>query len=177
MSGGSDFRPPEPPTAIAQAEPGENRPTATGNSDGFDARPMITNLRAKPEKRPIQESASRKDAIQTSLESGPVILSDSRADSGDGTGVRVATLEPNDITLAPSGPHKTDFREIDIRLVIGTNVNMRQGPGTSYPVIARMDLGDKVEVLSDPGNGWLRLRNLREMRIGWIAASLIGKER
>ena len=64
----------------------------------------------------------------------------------------------------------------DIREVAGTRVNMRNGPGTNFPVIGRVGLGDEVLVLSDPGNGWLRLRVLPEQQVGWISASLIRKK-
>ncbi|GGH38575.1 SH3 domain-containing protein [Cribrihabitans marinus] len=64
----------------------------------------------------------------------------------------------------------------DIREVAGTRVNMRNGPGTNFPVISRVSLGDEVLVLSDPGNGWLRLRVLPEQQVGWISASLIRKK-
>ena len=64
----------------------------------------------------------------------------------------------------------------DIRQVTGTRVNMRNGPGTIYPVIAKLGMGHQVEVLDDPGIGWLRLRVLPEQQLGWIAASLVSKK-
>lgn len=64
----------------------------------------------------------------------------------------------------------------DIRSVQGTRVNMRAGPGTQFEVLTRLGLGDQVVVLSDPGNGWLRLRQLSSDQIGWISASLLSKK-
>ncbi|WP_239059829.1 SH3 domain-containing protein [Ruegeria sp. PrR005] len=64
----------------------------------------------------------------------------------------------------------------DLREVTAARVNMRDGPGTIYPVIARLTIGHKVEVLDDTGTGWLRLRVLPEQQIGWIAASLVSKK-
>ena len=63
----------------------------------------------------------------------------------------------------------------DIREITATRVNMRDGPGTTFPVLTRLSLGDEVEILDVPGNGWLRLRTLPEQRIGWISASLVSK--
>lgn len=63
----------------------------------------------------------------------------------------------------------------DIREVSGTRVNMRDGPGTIYPVISKVSIGKKVEVLDDSGTGWLRLRVLPEQQVGWISASLVRK--
>ena len=63
----------------------------------------------------------------------------------------------------------------DIREITATRVNMRDGPGTTYPILTRLTLGHEVEILDTPGNGWLRLRTLPEQRIGWISASLVSK--
>ncbi len=65
----------------------------------------------------------------------------------------------------------------DIREITATRVNMRDGPGTTYPILARLSLGHEVEVLGDSGNGWLRLRTLPEQQAGWISASLVSKEK
>ncbi len=65
--------------------------------------------------------------------------------------------------------------EKDIREVSGTRVNMRDGPGTIYPVVGKATLGQKVEVLSESGTGWLRLRVLPGQQVGWISASLVRK--
>lgn len=70
---------------------------------------------------------------------------------------------------APTDP------EPDIREIIGTRVNMRDGPGTIYPATARLMLGQKVEVLEDSGTGWLRLKTVQSGLRGWVAASLVSK--
>lgn len=168
MSGGSDFRPPEPPVTIAQAPD-------PASADEITARPVIANLRPEPAKRQRPDDPARANALRASLETAPAIFSDPLDDFDAGDSVQLAALESRDLALGSPDPDEPQQRPSDIRQVIGTHVNMRQGPGTTYPVIARMNLGDEVEVLSDPGNGWLRLRDLRDRRMGWIAASLIGK--
>lgn len=65
--------------------------------------------------------------------------------------------------------------EKDIREISGTRVNMRDGPGTIYPIVGKAAIGQKVEVLSDSGTGWLRLRVLPAQQVGWISASLVRK--
>lgn len=77
------------------------------------------------------------------------------------------TIEP-----APAPEPQPDIREVS-----GTRVNMRDGPGTVYPIIARLNIGHEVEVLGDSGNGWLRLRVLPEQHVGWISESLVSKKR
>jgi len=66
-----------------------------------------------------------------------------------------------------------DGARTDIRQVSGNRVNMRNGPGTNYSIVGRLARGDEVEVLSDPGNGWLKLRVSETGRIGWMADFLL----
>ncbi|WP_165978747.1 SH3 domain-containing protein [Antarcticimicrobium luteum] len=86
-------------------------------------------------------------------------------------GLRAAEPEP------AAAPAPRAEPEPDLREVTGARVNMREGPGTIYPVVARLVLGHEVEVLSASGTGWLRLRTLPEQQVGWVASSLIGKDR
>ena len=65
----------------------------------------------------------------------------------------------------------------DLRRVTASRVNMRDGPGTLYPVVNKLNRDAAVEVLDDSGTGWLRLRVVDGEQIGWIAASLISKKR
>ncbi len=63
--------------------------------------------------------------------------------------------------------------EPDIRTVTGTRVNMRNGPGTEYDVIGQLVQGALAEVIAAPGNGWLRIRTLKDQRVGWMAERLL----
>lgn len=67
--------------------------------------------------------------------------------------------------------------EKDIREIAGTRVNMRDGPGTIYPIIGKGTIGQQVEVFAESGTGWLRLRVVETQQVGWISASLIRKTR
>ncbi len=58
-------------------------------------------------------------------------------------------------------------------MVDASRVNMRSGPGTGYAVLTRLGKGDSVEVLSDTGDGWLKLRVVDTDRIGWMADFLV----
>ena len=61
----------------------------------------------------------------------------------------------------------------DLRTVRSARVNMRNGPGTQYSVLGKLKRGDKVHVLQEPGNGWVKLKALDGGRIGWMSASLL----
>lgn len=60
----------------------------------------------------------------------------------------------------------------EVRIVRANRANVRQGPGTKFSVIDRVERGVEVEILQDPGQGWVKFRNLESERIGWIATSL-----
>lgn len=61
----------------------------------------------------------------------------------------------------------------DWRIVTGNRVNMRNGPGTEYSVVERLQRGDRVEVLQDPGTGWVKLKVEYSGRVGWMADFLL----
>ena len=61
------------------------------------------------------------------------------------------------------------------RVVSGNRVNVRGGPGTNFQVVNRLVRGDEVEVLEDPGNGWVRLRPVGGGTVGWMADFLLSE--
>ena len=63
--------------------------------------------------------------------------------------------------------------EKDLRQINGNVVNMRMGPGTRFDIVTKLRRGDAVEVLNDPGEGWLKLRVVDSGRIGWMADYLV----
>ncbi|MEO0403114.1 MAG: SH3 domain-containing protein [Pseudomonadota bacterium] len=63
----------------------------------------------------------------------------------------------------------------EIRAVTGNSVNVRGGPGTGFSVVNRLVRGDRVEILQDPGNGWVRLRPVSGGTEGWMADFLLGE--
>lgn len=73
--------------------------------------------------------------------------------------VEVAVVEPEIIT--------------DLREVTTARVNMRDGPGQNFDVIAKLTNGQQVEILQDPGNGWVKLRVNDTGREGWMADFLL----
>ncbi len=64
----------------------------------------------------------------------------------------------------------------EVRVVNANRVNVRGGPGTSYPVTAKLLLGDKVEILEDTGTGWVRFVTANGATSGWIADFLLSIE-
>ncbi|GAA6199621.1 SH3 domain-containing protein [Aquicoccus sp. SU-CL01552] len=189
LSGGGAFEPrgvrpprPAPQQAAIRPDPAATAPTAPliaprKARDGAPAEVTAATQRAALKARQL----ARTDRLAQIRQGLGVQLT---GFSGAGSGLALTTLEQGAVGLretavepepvaAPAPPPEP---KPDLRKVTGTRVNMRDGPGTIYPVIARLVLGDEVEVLSTSGTGWLRLRKLPERRIGWVAASLISKK-
>ncbi len=61
----------------------------------------------------------------------------------------------------------------DVRAVTGNRVNVRGGPGTDYGVVGSLTRGVQVEILQDPGNGWVKLRPMDGGTEGWMADFLL----
>ena len=64
----------------------------------------------------------------------------------------------------------------DYWYVTGSLVNLRQGPGTSNPVVGQVQLGDEAEVLSD-ANGWYEIRLTNGSGSGWIFGKFLDEQR
>lgn len=62
---------------------------------------------------------------------------------------------------------------VDIRKVRGNRVNMRNGPGKRYGVVATLSHGEKVEVIDKGKRGWVQLKVLDSGKTGWMAEFLL----
>lgn len=187
MSGGSEFEPrgtrAEAPPVVAAAEKPEPRPLVPS-----PATELVTKVALRPAKpsEPKPEPIPAADAVDAEALLAQIAAGlNSDLSSFDNTGgtFSLASLDENAAVQvldteaepeaaaapAPVEPPK------DIRIVSGTRVNMRDGPGTIYPIIGKARMGQQVEVLSESGTGWLRLRVLPEQQVGWISSSLIRK--
>jgi hypothetical protein len=92
-------------------------------------------------------------------------------------GLFSTVVMPSGATTAPQAPARASpvvsASATDVRAVGGNRVNMRAGPGTGYGVLTTLSRGDRVIVLDDPGQGWVKLRVQDGGRVGWMAASLL----
>ncbi len=141
--------------------------------------PVAAVLNTEPETDPDIKAAAKREQIRTSLGQGLLLFPDADPIA---LPLMLTSLEQGAAGLS-TAPITADTPEpaawtpppADIREITGTRVNMRDGPGTIYPVITRLTIGHEVEVLGESGTGWLRLRSLPEQQIGWISASLVSK--
>ncbi|MEP2028290.1 MAG: SH3 domain-containing protein [Paracoccaceae bacterium] len=72
---------------------------------------------------------------------------------------------------APAPPSQDLAQET--RFVTATRVNVRSGPGTDHSVVSSLTSGAEVQVLNDPGDGWVKMRHNDSETVGWMAASLL----
>ncbi|UWQ45973.1 SH3 domain-containing protein [Leisingera aquaemixtae] len=193
LSGGADFEPPQRPEPVAAAKPSTSAPeTARITAASLKAQPVLTRRsQAKSPVRPKADPALRQRVAAAQLVSASSVLASTQSafsvGSGGGT-LQLASLDGGlaAITAAPA-PQTAEVPAaaadpapepvIDRRRVRASRVNMRQGPGTNYPVLARLLAGEEVIVIEDTGTGWLHLRAPEKGIVGWIAASLVSKKR
>lgn len=188
MSGGSDFEPrgmrTDQPVRVATVQPPAPRPV-----EPAPVEKLVTKVALQPQNiaEPSVAPEPAQDDEDTAVQLSQVaagLSANTSLFADQGASLTLASLEqgvsglqqittdtePDPVTLAaPTEPEK------DIREVSGTRVNMRDGPGTIYPIVGKATIGQKVEVLSESGTGWLRLRVLPGQQVGWISASLIRK--
>lgn len=183
MSGGPDFEPrgmrTEQPVRLAAIPEPEPAPAPTSRAEE-----LVTNVaaRAVPARANPEPTSEEAAAVLTQVAAEP--LSQFSTFDENGTSFTLASLEDGVAGLGQVTVEVQDDvtpatqviePEKDIREIAGTRVNMRDGPGTIYPIIAKAVIGQRVEVMGDSGTGWLRLRLLPDQRVGWIAASLVRK--
>lgn len=166
MSGGAEFEPvekaeiaPEPKveTVALAAAPTPKAPEPKTVEPKFEV--TLASLK-QPEPKPTPAGKPRVDVEKV------------RAVAAPGTSMWEKTsADPSAEDLAKL----TKELEIqkDVRQVTGNRVNMRQGPGKKYNVVARLTRGQEVEILQDPGNGWVKLKVIETNRIGWMAEFLL----
>ena len=131
-----------------------------------------------------REELDRPEVTLVSLEQNPALFaqtvnSDRAAEEDESISVTpslaAAVASPVGAAPNPAAAPQKDFitPERDIRAVSGNRVNLRGGPGTSYAVMGQLTRNAKVEILADPGTGWVKLRPLAGGPVGWMADYLL----
>lgn len=198
LSGGADFKPPERPAAPqAQAEAQPDAAPRTRSRITTNAqieRPVLTrrdqiarntparpaadpNLRARVAAEHLASAAAVLGSTQTAFSDEPAPGTLQLASLDGGLAAISATPAAPQPVVAATAETNALATAVDRRSIRASRVNMRQGPGTTYPVITRLLGGDEVIVIEDSGTGWLHLRSPDKGYVGWIAASLVSKKR
>lgn len=181
LSGGGDF------------DPKETRLSRIETPPAVDTQPIQTAaVEPAPVDAPVPENVTR---IKLELSSVDDVLRPSQATRGS-QDVQLASLDQtdpaagidDDILIPSLIVDKPVIEPVDfgaepavavtgstkqIRQVSGNSVNVRGGPGTDYSVVNRLVRGDEVEILQDPGDGWVKLRPVGGGPVGWMASFLL----
>ncbi len=175
LSGGSDYAPREGMLQAVAREPGQDvaravSPPAASVEIAQDGDGVVETAALGNDAFGVTLAAARDPAPEEA--SAPA-----RAETpGAVAGASLFSDPVLPVTSAgPAAPAPLAAPPADMRRVAGAAVNMRNGPGTSYSVLARLSRGERVEVLSDPGEGWVKLRVETTGRVGWMAAALLEK--
>ncbi|MDE4132893.1 SH3 domain-containing protein [Phaeobacter sp. QD34_3] len=201
LSGGGDFTPPERPVTEVATAPAPKSSRETQEGITVSAASLVTHttietrhkslVRARIEERqaatvlaPQAQDRGARDVsaaasaslFNAGLGSGGLQLASLEAGLGGGLQSEAPERAAPAQTL-PNVPQAQDAEvDLDLRSIRASRVNMRQGPGTAYPIITRLLAGDEVIVIDDNSAGWLHLRTTDNAHFGWIAASLVSKK-
>ena len=174
VSGGSDFEP-QPPDRLMVAEAATAQPAL----ETAESSASVTTAALLTTEKTVTQSPTSLDVPTTRRDTGPAEVRPALVSMPMPTPaterVRIGP-SPSAPTEATLGTPAVEQEQVaDLRSVRGSRVNMRSGPGTSYGVIGSLARGDRVEVLRDPGGGWVKLKVEETGRIGWMSARLLTK--
>ena len=161
LSGGADYQPRSyaalrPPAKAAQSSP-DSAITRAQNDAALDRLPDAKTTLAAATAKAVK--AATPAAVAT-LGVTPV------------KAARPAAKSPPAPTAVSFTATQSDAA-IDLRRISGNRVNLRLGPGTEFNKIGQLLQGTEVEILQDPGNGWVKLRVTETRRVGWMADYLV----
>ena len=161
MSGGSEFEPgwyidKEDKLAIAKVEE-TTLPKVEPEQVVARAETRINDLNTEP-----QPAAKITPVTFTNTEDRVVDVLLTRAEAVE---TPADTAKPEEVAVAEPAE--------DLRTVSAARVNLRNGPGTKFSVLGKLTRGEEVQVLSDNGEGWIKLRVKSSNRVGWMADYLV----
>lgn len=183
MSGGAEFVPASESKvtlsgAIVPNEPAvlvaETLPPADKVADPVVTRVALdlTTLQPADKAKAItQEELQEVAALATPDSATETVPSNVNVlESGTTPAIIPSLIVPNDTgtVIQASAPATNNFR-----MVKGSRVNVRNGPGTDYGVVTKLVKGDTVEILEDSGDGWVRMRPVDGGPSGWMADFLL----
>jgi len=119
-----------------------------------------------PEDRTVtQGRVSDREAIRKALEAGQFARDQHKSEPMRGS-----------VVPASVDAMKVPAVSADTWYVTGERVNLRDGPGTSNPVVGQAIFGMAAEVLDDR-DGWYRVRLADGAVTGWIFGRFLNEER
>lgn len=168
MSGGADFVPGDRGVKVfARVDPVIVREMSGGAEVTRLALVDAASLGPDPAEFPDRTQIELETAVLTAIRSQEPSTEPAASREEARVAVTLAVAE------AVADRPGQDAAPRDLRTVNGSRVNLRDGPGTGFGVLGTLARGTEVEVLEDPGAGWVRLQVVPEGQIGWIADFLL----
>lgn len=193
LSGGSGFEAGERGVALmasAQEEPlsGSRQPEVTragmAAADLASVAPVVET--AAPAPKPVPEPAKAVIAAKPVVPADPqkfaALLEAALPNEPEGNfeGAPVAEVTPVAASAkaataqaSVADPAANAADATDLRVVVGSRVNLRDGPATSYGVVTQLLQGEFVEILDETGDGWVRLRAVDGNNEGWMSSDFL----
>ena len=163
MSGGDEF---QPQAAVAAEEPVAEVVSTSGSE------PAV-NVPVAAKAEPIEPQVTRASFTNPNVALSKPSEDQLAALDPDVLDSFAAVLKDEPQPVAADGGLVAGKIALDLREVSGNRVNMRNGPGTNFSVTAQLTRDTRVEILTDPGDGWVRLRPINGGPVGWMAAYLL----
>ncbi|MGR3501536.1 SH3 domain-containing protein [Pseudaestuariivita sp.] len=165
LSGGSEFEPAVTRTAVADVT------ATTLDESPAEEVEVVASEPVAPETDTTEPETTEIAAVDPAPEQTPESVLTTELNNALDSAIEETAQET--AALAEEVVPQPVAAPIDLRRVSGDRVNMRQGPGTNFGIVTRLTQGDEVEVIQEPGNGWLELRVVESNKIGWIADWLV----
>ncbi|MDQ2091209.1 SH3 domain-containing protein [Marimonas arenosa] len=199
LSGGADYAPADGSrqhaAALKASQPDPEpkhiaaEPQRTAQSTDKPAR-LVLAAAPSPQRRPnapVSDAEKRLRLTLNTVRQAVAAEDDATAARSGSPGVETVAADPQKIArlIAAAGAARPQTEPStgadtvaaepspDLRKVSASRVNLRQGPGTDYSVVTKLTRDTEVEVLSDDGDGWVKLRVLASGRVGWMADYLL----
>jgi len=174
LSGGSDFEPADWREVRAPAidvEPIDANVVTPSEQNTVNAQPSEapTTHSATPVVQFTQPNVPTTRRLASVSAPTPI---EERAELGPDPSAQPVVTKANFAEILPTG-----FTAVspDFRHVSANRVNMRAGPGTQFSVVGNLQRHSEVEVLQDPGHGWVELEVLETGAVGWMSANMLRK--
>ena len=154
LSGGQDFEPPE----LAASPLNDLQQVVARDAT------LVARASTAPSQAPVAAPAVQIEQVAAPAASQPV-AQPVQTSLAVVLGEAAQQVEPE--------PEVLTAVAADIRLVNGSRVNVRNGPGTNFSVVAQLTRGAEAEVLQNPGDGWVKIKAADTGGIGWMAERLL----
>lgn len=174
LSGGADFDPVAARDAALQARNGataEQREQVAEDAYAPAVTRMALNLTSFSDARSGEPAEPQTATPAIAAARDGIAVTPVTFDTADSDQVVLPSIifPGNTVRSSPNVAAQTR----DLRSVSASAVNMREGPGTTFAVLGKLERNDQVEVLQDDGSGWVRLRPVAGGPEGWIADFLL----